>query len=77
MSDNLKLNPIAEVRIVITFDPTTSAVNIDGPDLLQARAMYDFLMREIDRMTMLAFVEKAKNALVVPVAVGMPDGHHD
>lgn len=70
--------PFAKVEIKITFDPTTSAINIDGPDLLAARTMYDFIFREIDRMTLLAFIEKAQGARVVGVgAMELPGGHGD
>ena len=65
----------APIVVTITFDPTNAGVNVNGPDLLEARTMYDYIFEEIKRMTVLQFVEAAEKKRVIPVAGRLPDGN--
>ena len=61
-----------KVTITITCDPATGFVDIAGPELLQARSLYDYITAEIGRLTMLKFVERGGKVSSILPATSLP-----
>jgi hypothetical protein len=55
-----------ETKIVITVNPATGAIGLEGPDMLTNRALYDFVFAECQRQLALKFAKAAESRIVTP-----------